>query len=66
MDRFASGPFEGVRRRPLILGAVGLAILAVAVVVGVGAGSVAVPVGDTVGILAHRLLGLDAVRREAI
>ena len=62
MDRFASGPFEGVRRRPLILGAVGLAILAVAVVVGVGAGSVAVPVGDTVGILAHRLLGLDVTR----
>ena len=62
LDRFASGPFEGVRRRPLILGAVGLAILAVAVVVGVGAGSVAVPVGDTVGILAHRLLGLDVTR----
>ena len=40
----------------------GLAILAVAVVVGVGAGSVAVPVGDTVGILAHRLLGLDVTR----
>ena len=40
----------------------GLAILAVAVIVGVGAGSVAVPVGDTVGILAHRLLGLEIAR----
>ncbi len=61
-DRIGSGPLEGVRRRPVVLGAAGLGLVAVAIVVGVGAGSVAVPAGDTIGILASRLLGLDLPR----
>lgn len=64
-DRITSGPLEGVRRRPLVVAAIGIAVLAVAVVIGVTAGSVAVPIGDTIGILAHRLLGLDVARTWA-
>lgn len=40
----------------------GLVALVVALVVGVGLGSVAVAPADTVAILAHRLLGLDLAR----
>jgi iron complex transport system permease protein len=47
------------RRRPIPLAVVGLVALLVAVVVAVGAGTVAVAPGDTLAILAHRLLGLD-------
>jgi iron complex transport system permease protein len=46
-------------RRPLTLAAIGFAGLAVALVAGVAAGSVFVPPGDTLAILAHRILGLD-------
>ena len=46
-------------RRPAVIAVVGLAALAVAVVVAVGAGTVAVAPGDTLGILARRLLGLE-------
>ena len=46
-------------RRPAVLGLAGLGVLAVMLVAGVAAGSVAVPIGDTVGILAHRLLGMS-------
>ena len=49
------------RRRPAALAAAGLVALALAVIVAVGAGSVAVAPGDTLAILAHRLLGLDVV-----
>jgi len=58
-DRIGSGLFEGARRRPLVLAATGLALLAAVLVVGVAAGPVAVPLGDTVAILAHRVLGLE-------
>ena len=51
-----------VRRRPLVLGLAGVVALFVALVAGVGLGSVAVAPGDTLGILAHRLLGLDVPR----
>ena len=47
------------RRRPTILAAVGLIALVLALFAGVGFGSVAVAPGDTLGILAQRLLGLD-------
>ncbi len=50
---------RSIARRPLVLAGVGLAALAVALVAGVAAGSVFVPPGDTVAILAYRLLGLD-------
>ena len=46
-------------RRPLALAAFGLAALALVIVAGVAAGSVAIPPGDTLAILAHRALGLD-------
>ena len=46
-------------RRPLALAAAGLAALVVVLVGGVAAGSVFVPPGDTLAILAHRILGLD-------
>lgn len=58
-DRIGSGLFEGLRRRPLVMAVVGLALVAGILVVGVAAGPVAVPLGDTVAILAHRILGLD-------
>jgi iron complex transport system permease protein len=50
---------RSVGRRPVLLAVVGIAGLVVALVAGVAAGSVFVPPGDTLGILAHRLLGLD-------
>ncbi|MEO8272684.1 MAG: iron chelate uptake ABC transporter family permease subunit [Chloroflexota bacterium] len=46
-------------RRPILLAGLGLVGLAVMFVAGVAAGSVFVPPGDTVAILAHRLFGLD-------
>jgi iron complex transport system permease protein len=46
-------------RRPLALAALGLGGLVVAIVAGVAAGSVPVPPADTIGILVHRLFGLD-------
>jgi len=48
-----------VARRPLAIALGGIAVLALVVVAGVAAGSVFVPPGDTLAILAHRLLGLD-------
>jgi iron complex transport system permease protein len=50
------------RRRPTVLAVAGVMGLVVALLAGVGIGSVAVPPGDTLGILAHRLLGLDVAR----
>ena len=49
------GSLEALRRRPVVLGLLGLLALAVAVVAGVALGTVAVPVADTVAILAARL-----------
>ena len=40
----------------------GCAALVVALVLGVALGSVAIPLGDTLAILGHRLLGLDLAR----
>jgi iron complex transport system permease protein len=52
----------GRRGRPVVLIGLGLATLAIALVLGVALGSVAVAPGDTIAILAHRLLGLDLAR----
>ena len=46
-------------RRPLALAAAGIGLLCVVLVAGIAIGTVAVPIGDTVAILAHRLLGLS-------
>ena len=56
------GRAAGRRARPAILVMIGLGALAVALVLGVALGSVAVAPGDTVAVLAHRLLGLDLPR----
>jgi iron complex transport system permease protein len=48
-----------IARRPVFLVALGLGALAIMLVAGVAAGSVFVPPGDTLAILAHRVLGLD-------
>jgi iron complex transport system permease protein len=64
-DALAAGSTIGLplpRRRPTLLAAAGIVGLVVALLVGVGFGSVAVAPGDTVGILVHRLLGLDVAR----
>jgi iron complex transport system permease protein len=45
--------------RPLALAALGVGVLFLVLVAGVAAGSVFVPPGDTLAILAHRVLGLD-------
>ena len=62
-DAIAPRPGIGLRlpprRSPLLLGAVGVVALVVVLLAGVGFGSVAVAPGDTIAILAHRLLGLD-------
>ena len=58
----ALGRAAGIRGRPLLLAGAGLAALVVALVLGVGFGSVAIDPADTVAILAHRLLGLDLGR----
>jgi iron complex transport system permease protein len=49
----------GAARRPIVLAGIGLGLLALVVLAGVAAGSVFVPPGDTLAILAHRVLGLD-------
>ena len=58
----ALGRAAGIRGRPLLLAGAGLAALVVALILGVGFGSVAIEPADTVAILAHRLLGLDLGR----
>ena len=44
-------------RRPLALALLGLLVLVAALICGVALGNVAVPAGDTLALLAHRLLG---------
>ncbi len=51
-----------LRDRPALLATVGAAGLVVALVAGVGLGTVAIAPADTVAILAHRVLGLDLGR----
>jgi iron complex transport system permease protein len=51
-----------VRRRPVVLGLVIVVLLLGALVLGVGMGTVSIDAGDTLGILGHRLLGLDGTR----
>jgi iron complex transport system permease protein len=57
--RPAVGPMAGARGPVVRLALVGVVALLGALILGVGLGSVAVAPGDTIAILAHRLLGLD-------
>jgi iron complex transport system permease protein len=50
------------RRRPILLGIGGLVALAIALVLGVGLGTVAISPADTIGILAQRLFGIPVDR----
>ena len=65
-ETLASHPAAGLRlpprRSPTLLAVAGLIGLIVVLLAGVGFGSVAVAPGDTLGILAHRLLGLDVAQ----
>ncbi len=55
-------PPAPARRRPFALAAAGLGALLVALVAGVGFGTVAVAPGDTLAILGQRLFALDVAR----
>jgi iron complex transport system permease protein len=48
--------------RPVVLAIAGLVLLVVMLVAGVAAGTVAIAPGDTIAILAHRILGLNVPR----
>jgi iron complex transport system permease protein len=50
---------RSIARRPVVLAGAGVVGLLAVLVAGVAAGSVFVPPGDTLAILAHRLLGID-------
>jgi iron complex transport system permease protein len=50
------------RRRPVLLGIGGLVALGIALVLGVGLGTVAISPADTMGILAERLFGIQVDR----
>jgi iron complex transport system permease protein len=51
------GSLEALRKRPVSLGLLGLVALAVAIVAGIGLGTVSIAPADTVAILARELLG---------
>lgn len=55
----AVGRLASARGPAVRLAVIGTVLLFVALILGVGLGSVALAPGDTIGILAHRLLGLD-------
>lgn len=61
----AVGRLELVRRRPLVLFVAGFIALAVAIVLGIVLGTVSVPLDDTLGILARRLLGWQTAQTWA-
>jgi len=51
-----SGALEALRQRPIVLGIAGLIALALAIVAGIGLGTVSIAPGETIGILARELL----------
>jgi iron complex transport system permease protein len=65
-DTLASRRTAGLRlpprRSPTLLALAGIVGLVIVLLAGVGFGSVAVAPGDTLGILAHRLFGLDVAQ----
>ncbi len=52
-----SGAFEALRRRPVVLGLIGLTALGLAIVAGIGLGSVFISPADTIAIVARDVLG---------
>lgn len=61
-SRSGSRDRAALLRRPVVLAGAGVGLLLVMLVAGVAAGTVAIAPGDTLGILAHRLLGLNVSR----
>ena len=57
-----SRPFERLRGRRFVVWGAAIGLLALALILGVGLGTVVVAPGDTIGILAHRLLGLNVAQ----
>jgi iron complex transport system permease protein len=53
-----SGWLEGLRHRPVLLGAGGVVALVAVLIAGVALGNVSIPLADTVAMLAHRIFGL--------
>jgi len=51
------GRWEALRRRPIRVFGAGLVVLAASLALGVALGNVTVPLGETLAILGHRLLG---------
>jgi iron complex transport system permease protein len=47
--------FEALRRRPVVLGLIGLVVLALSIVAGIGLGTVNIPAPQTIAILAQQL-----------
>ncbi len=60
--RSRSRPFERLRGRRVAIWGAAIGLLALALILGVGLGTVVVAPGDTIGILANRLLGLNVAR----
>jgi cobalamin transport system permease protein len=58
--RVRVGRLESLRRRPVLVAAAGVVLLAVALGAGLALGNVALPLGDTLAVLGHRLLGWPA------
>ena len=58
-SRPLAGRIGRVRGRSVMLAAAGMVALVLALVLGVGLGTVAIAPGETFAILAHRLFGLD-------
>ena len=56
------GRLDALRRRPLLLGVVGVVLLIVAVAAGIVLGNVPVPLADSMAILARRLLSLPVAQ----
>jgi iron complex transport system permease protein len=56
------GRSAAIRDRPVLLVGLGIVALVVALILGVGVGSVGIDPADTIAILAHRFLGLDIPR----
>ncbi len=56
------GRAAAIRDRPVLLVGLGLVALFIALILGVGVGSVGIDPADTIAILAHRFLGLDIPR----
>lgn len=54
----AHGRLEALRQRPFALAVAGVLLLGVVLIAGVALGNVAIPAGDTIAMLAHRLLGV--------